>query len=413
MIPTGSDWRLRFLDGVRGIAILQILLSGFLREFFPNALPHLTGTADSAGTIVLAVLTDGAAGLSLFFLTSGYVLTFNARERPQRGGAFVGRLLRLGIPAIAAIGVSLIVATIIHLPQQSGTGGANFAAAGLLASRIPPPPSIATDLLGIVIGYNGASQAADLFTWATGRPIALSASLNPALWCCCLQLAGSLLVLSLIAFRRMSKITWAFLLLAGLAATIATPISAMLLGHALARSPLARAPRMHIVFAVMLIGFGFSLCLYPSPELIRLAELIADAFRHLGLPATADTREASTIAGAALIFCGIVLSPGLHALLPKLGLAAIGLVALPLYLMHVPAIVLARAFAEGTDRTGVTTHAITLITALLLLVAASAVFSQIDRFALAASRFVRADVAAMPPPNRRFGSSWWAGARRR
>jgi peptidoglycan/LPS O-acetylase OafA/YrhL len=384
-----------------------------LREFFPAALPHLTGAGDSAGAIVLAAVSDGAVGLSLFFLTSGYVLTFNARERPQRSGMFIGRLLRLWIPAIAAIGTGLVATEVIHLPQQSGTGSAISGAAGLLASQMPPPPSITTDLLAVFIGYNGTSQAADLFTWATGRTLPLSASLNPALWCCCLQLAGSLMVLSLIAFRRMSKITWAFLLLAGFAATIATPISAMLLGHALARTPLARAPRMHIVFASMMIGFGFALCLYPRPELTEFAAQIADAFRHLGLPATADTSSASTITGAALIFCGVVLSPGLHRLLPRLGLAALGRVALSLYLVHVPAIVLARAIAGGADQTGITTHAMMLVTAMLLLVTTTAIFSQIDRFALAAGRLVRADVAAMPPAKGRWQSSWWAGARRR
>ena len=86
--------RLQYLEGVRGIAAMQVVLLHFVTGFLPETSQHARPP--------LRVLFDGDTAVYLFFLLSGMVLTPSF----ARPGPFVGkiakRVLRLGIPVAAA-----------------------------------------------------------------------------------------------------------------------------------------------------------------------------------------------------------------------------------------------------------------------------------------------------------------------
>src|SRR5271169_2110795 len=83
-----------YLDGLRGIAAMQVVLRHFVTGFMPDTAQHAWPP--------LRVLFDGHTAVYVFFLISGAVLTPSF----ARPGTFVGklakRMVRLGIPVAAA-----------------------------------------------------------------------------------------------------------------------------------------------------------------------------------------------------------------------------------------------------------------------------------------------------------------------
>ena len=85
--------RVQYLEGLRGIAALQVVLLHFVSGFLPDTAEHAFAP--------LHVLWDGHTAVYVFFLISGAVLTPSF----ARGGAWprqvVKRLVRLGVPIAA------------------------------------------------------------------------------------------------------------------------------------------------------------------------------------------------------------------------------------------------------------------------------------------------------------------------
>lgn len=252
------------------------------------------------------------------------------------------------------------------------------------------------DGLGAVLGYSGTSELGELLTTKLAIPLIPGQSHNPALWCCCFQLAGSLLVILLMMARRISQMLWAILLLGALAVTMATPIAAMLAGHALACSRFARQPRLPAAFAVMGLWFGFRFCLFPEPAFANLATFLTRSLWFTNYTGTqANIDQASNVAGVILVFAAFALCPWLQRVIGASGLDRVGRVSLPLYLVHLPALTIA---ASLTVRrlTEIQPDQQPTIIALLALVAAAAagwIFLLIDRVARAASRDIATGLA--------------------
>ena len=88
--------KIQYLEGLRGIAAVQVVLLHFVTGFLPHAAEHAAPP--------LPVFWDGHTAVYVFFLISGAVLTPSF----ARGGPWprqvAKRLVRLGLP-IAAAGV--------------------------------------------------------------------------------------------------------------------------------------------------------------------------------------------------------------------------------------------------------------------------------------------------------------------
>jgi len=86
--------KVQYLEGLRGIAAMQVVLLHFVSGFMPDTAQHAWPP--------LHVLYDGHTAVYVFFLISGTVLTPSF----ARPGAFTSKLarrvVRLGIPVAAA-----------------------------------------------------------------------------------------------------------------------------------------------------------------------------------------------------------------------------------------------------------------------------------------------------------------------
>lgn len=112
--------RNRNLDGLRGLAALNVVLCHHIGAFYPSLLsnnyPDFAGiTPDSLVEKTLSsppitLLFNGHAAVVIFFVLSGYVLTIpsSLRQPGRTIGRLLGRPVRLGLPTMAACIVSAV-----------------------------------------------------------------------------------------------------------------------------------------------------------------------------------------------------------------------------------------------------------------------------------------------------------------
>jgi peptidoglycan/LPS O-acetylase OafA/YrhL len=113
--------RIAYLESIRGLAALQVLLLHFLAAFAPDMVYALPAGAAIAGAIHLSplyFLYDGYSAVYIFFALSGYVLTrsfeCNLANPPSQ---ILGRVIRLGLPAVAAVLVAAAVMLVFGRPN--------------------------------------------------------------------------------------------------------------------------------------------------------------------------------------------------------------------------------------------------------------------------------------------------------
>src|SRR5258708_9607063 len=113
--------RIAYLESIRGLAALQVLLLHFLAAFAPDLVFSLPADATVAGYIHLSslyFLYDGYSAVYIFFALSGYVLTRSfERHLAQPSSQIVARAIRLGLPSIAATLVAAAVMLIFGKPN--------------------------------------------------------------------------------------------------------------------------------------------------------------------------------------------------------------------------------------------------------------------------------------------------------
>ncbi|HMJ40690.1 MAG TPA: acyltransferase family protein [Pseudolabrys sp.] len=105
--------RIAYLESIRGLAAVQVLLLHFLAAFAPDLVFSLPAAATVAGYIHLSplyFLYDGYSAVYIFFALSGYVLTRSfERNLAQPSSQILARVIRLGLPALAATLVAAAV----------------------------------------------------------------------------------------------------------------------------------------------------------------------------------------------------------------------------------------------------------------------------------------------------------------
>ncbi|CAH2605789.1 conserved membrane protein of unknown function (plasmid) [Rhodovastum atsumiense] len=375
--------RLACLDALRGIALVQVVLSTYLAAFHPGILPQAPLANGTFTAIVLAIASDGYAGICLFLCVSGYALTWacgNGRVVVPR--LLAGRTIRLVVPALGGLLLGwLTAATLADKAHAAGM----WIGSDLLRALYPVPPSahaMARDVLAATVtGYNGSSIVADMVTTWLHIPLPLEQSANPALWALPLHLLGSALIIYLLAARKIGLVPWLGLGILIGAGVLTTPLACLFVGHLLARVALTRPITLPATLAVPLIGAGGYFCLVPFLELPpAFLDLVAQV-PYLSLTAALDVARMSKITGTAMIFVGVMLCPVLQGLLAAVPLPQLGRYALPVYLAHVPVITgLCPAVLIAAQLPAGSTRALLLAaTALCGLAAVGAVLAWINR----------------------------------
>ncbi len=367
--------RLGYLEGLRGIAALQVVLLHFVTAFRPS-------WPDRAG--ILGFVFDGHSAVYIFFLISGAVLSRAfAREGAGVARRIAQRVVRIGIPVAAAcVFAALLLAA---MPAAHG-----------IAARLGGSPWFAMDSSGpatlaqvlretaeeaMVTGYADTTLLpARLVAWLGLDPLA--DSLDAPFWSLHMEMAGMLLVLALVRLRAAPRWHAAAILLCALGFG-GQAVFLFVLGHLAAR----RLGTKRSEAGLALLALGIAMC---AAKDWRWVDGIRAALAHLMLLPMPGLYQFQSQCGAVLVFAGIALSPLALRALSIRPARWLGRLSFGLYLVHFPILftVVATAWSAMAGRLpgGL---ALALAFALLLalsLLAAAAFARFVDRPAIALGR---------------------------
>ncbi len=207
-VPT----RLSFLDGLRGLAAMQVILLHYSSAFLPaavfggwQALTHRTAPPWQTWFqhSPLFFFIDGYSAVYIFFIMSGYVLRLAFAAPGSLAFGAWRRLLRIGLPTAAAIciaGLLLAAWPRAHVATANATNSSLWL--GALMTTPARPLAVLNDALlySTVLGYDH-----DSFLTGALRLPPLTAGFDPPVWTMNTEFLGSLLCVALAALSRLGK----------------------------------------------------------------------------------------------------------------------------------------------------------------------------------------------------------------
>ena len=295
---------------------MQVVLLHFVTAFLPQ-------TAERAGP--MRVVFDGHMAVYVFFLISGAVLTPSF----ARGTGVVRqagkRLVRLGIPVVAA---SVFALALLAAMPDAHRDAAAVTGSGWLAMDSSGAPSlehllheIAFDSL--LLGYREYS----LFAPFADRLPLLETSLNAPFWSLHLELYGSLLVLGLTRLRGRSA--WLHRAAVALCAVLfgAHPMFLFVIGHLCARWP------GRPVVGAALIGLGLAMSGSGNWHIVDAIRVVAG---HATLGDVPNLFQFQRQLAAVALFAGVLSSAFAHRWLSGTVCLGLGRLSFGIYLVHFP-----------------------------------------------------------------------------
>jgi peptidoglycan/LPS O-acetylase OafA/YrhL len=384
-----DERRIHYVDTLRGLASIQVLLSHAMLAFFFG----LALASPSSGTLVgylaaspLFFLIDGAAAVCIFFVLSGYVLTpIFTYSRSTNGAIIGGRFLRLAIPVIAGCGFSAILFQIFG--GYNGAAGV-IAKSQWLADGWRPSPDLwfLKDALinGLVLGYQDSSPV----QWL-GVPASVLAAMEDSyvtpLWTLSMELYGSILVLFLARSRSWTLIIIATIILSR------TYLLCFVVGHVAARFDLG-GKRLLVRWPVAAVAasIGLAICLaghFWSPKV--LVTFCAQSVQILPPCPLTKTSYLMRVYGATIFTLGIMQCVPIRTFLSHKRLRVLGRLSFPIYLTHWPIIFGVGSFLVVTLTPWTGMHparVIALVASIAASVLAATCFEPVDQVALRVSR---------------------------
>ncbi len=301
--------RLGWMDGLRGIAALQVVLLHVLSVFLP-AIGTLTPDAAHYSWEAyfihtpLSILFDGYSSVYLFFILSGAALTYPFSARPVAvPSSMLRRLIRLGLPMAASI---LLAATLIGVFGPSFVPAEKLTKSGDWLIYAALQSVSLTEILHEIFLENILTGFADLGFMPSGIMnrmgiVPHGTTYNGPLWTLHIEFVGSLVIALFVALRSLTSrhVHLAVALIFALAFA-ASPLVLFVVGHLAADSlHNVDASRPRIGFGlVMLIG-GFLLCSINNAEPARL---VLSVLPRPPLGPLLGTTNMRRMLGAILIF---------------------------------------------------------------------------------------------------------------
>jgi peptidoglycan/LPS O-acetylase OafA/YrhL len=381
--------RIPYLDTLRGLASVQVLLSHSMLAFFIGpafASPQSGTLLGYLAASPLFFLIDGASAVCIFFVLSGYVLTpAFAHSRASHGAIIGSRFLRLSIPAIAGCGFSAILFQLFgHFNETAGP----IAKSWWLAENWRPAADLwfLKDALinGIILGFKDSS----ILQWFGFPPASLSSmadSYVTPLWTLSIEFYGSIFVLLLARSR-----SWTLLILAAIILS-RTYLLCFLVGHVAARLELG-GKRLFVPWTVAALAAAVGMAICLASHFWEPTAVVMFCSRSVGfLPPCplAKPEYLMRVYGASLFTVGIMQCAPIRTFLAQERLHLLGRLSFPIYLTHWPIIFGVGSFSLVmlAPYVGVLpARILALILGIVATVFAAKYFESVDQAALRVSR---------------------------
>jgi peptidoglycan/LPS O-acetylase OafA/YrhL len=310
--------RLQYLEGLRGIAAVQVVLLHFVTGFLPNPAEHAAPP--------LPVLWDGHTAVYVFFLISGTVLTPSFARGGNWQHQVAKRLVRLSLPIAAAAIIALGLLAAMpnaHVVAARLTGSGWLAMDSSAATTLPHLVREIT-LDSLVLGYREYS----LFTPVAGRLPLLEHALNAPSWSLHLELYGSFLVLGLVLLRARAPRTHLVAVTVCAVLFGTHPMFLFVFGHLCAGR--LRGPPIPAI-GVGLIALGLAMS---ATKNWALLETFRVAIASIAPGAAPNLYQFQSQLAAVALFTGVLFSPQAQRLLSLC--QSLGRLSFSIYLLHFP-----------------------------------------------------------------------------
>lgn len=388
-IAKSNEPRIAYLDTLRGLASIQVLLSHSMLAFFIG----IAFASPSSGRLIgylaaspLSFLSDGASAVCIFFVLSGYVLTpVFAQSRATHGAIIGSRFLRLAIPAIAGCCFSAILFQLFGGYNQ--TAGP-VAKSWWLAEGWRPSADLwfLKDALinGILLGFQDSSII-QWFGFPAGSLASMADSYVTPLWTLSIEFYGSILVLLLARARSWTLLVLATVILGR------TYLLCFIVGHVAARFDIG-GKRLLVPWlgAAAAAAIGMAVCVtshFWSPEAV--VKFCARQVQFLPPCPLAKPDYLMRVYGASLFTVGIMQCEPIRKLLSHERLRALGRLSFPIYLTHWPIIFGVGSFSLLllAPRLGpLPARLLAMIICIVVTILAAKCFEPVDAIALRVSR---------------------------
>ena len=334
--------REKYLDGLRGLAAMQVVFQHYALAFLPASLGRF------------GILADGNFAVFVFLVMSGFVLTPSFERRPHALMSGLGRrAIRLGLPTAAACVFAVLLG--LAWPGSAPLAAALSGSSWLAGLRPVTSGQAFADISGLslITGYAETT----LFGPLTGLLSPWTASVDAPAWSLHLELWGSVLVLLLVWLRACNP--WlhaaALALCAGVIGVNALDLFA--LGSVLSLAVrsrwfpalIARRWRPALGITVFLLGIWVEYGgLLPETRWLQSADaahVLVRPFAWFSL-----NQEGAAVA----VYLGVLLLPEAHCLLRARLTQWLGKQSFAIYLLHFPVMTTlgATVFAAAAGRTG-------------------------------------------------------------
>ncbi|HET7883611.1 MAG TPA: acyltransferase [Acetobacteraceae bacterium] len=361
--------KVEYLEGLRGVAAMQVLLLHFFTGFLP----------ETAGRVwpPFNLAFDGHTAVYVFFLISGTVLTPSFARPGSFAAKMARRVVRLGIPVAAAAAIAAVL--IGWLPEAHRQAAAITGSAWLAmdSSGAPTLAHLAREIGvdSLLLGYREAT----LFGPVAAQLPPMERSLDAPFWSLHLELYGSLLVLCLVTLRERSARAHRIAVAASAVVFGTHPMFLFVLGHL--AFPLLRRPSIWL--GALLLLSGVALCATKDWSAV---EWLRVTLAHTELAAAPNLYQFQSQLGAVALYFGILLCPPMQRPLASVIGRVLGRLSFSIYLLHFPILFTLVAFAALYLPIG----AAFVLFLLLTLLAAIAFERWVDRPAIALSRVLSA-----------------------
>jgi peptidoglycan/LPS O-acetylase OafA/YrhL len=391
--------RLAFLESIRGLAAVQVVLLHFFSAFRPDMV--FESASGSPAWYVhlspLSFLYDGHSAVYIFFVLSGYVLSRSFERHLEHPLALISaRALRLGLPAIVAVLAGAAAIKIFGRP--------NIDASAISGSEWFSSPhftelsmlSIIRDGVGnaLFLGYRDLPGVAFLAPWQ--QPI--DQSFVPPLWTLSIEFYGSLAVLLLSWFARRSRHLWWAAIIMATIFTIRSAYLCFVVGHLLANWHRAEKPApANQLLPAIAAALGVFLCVRADIwQFEWLRKLCSEPTFWLFPGQTAAPQQKAL--GAILVLTGLIHLQWARSVLSWPWLVRNSRLSFPVYLVHWPILfgpaALIFLWLNGIVGLGLA-RACAIVTGIGLVFLAGLLFSPVDRAALSWSRRLRGKLSGL------------------
>jgi peptidoglycan/LPS O-acetylase OafA/YrhL len=311
--------RLTYLDGLRGLAAMQVVAQHYTQAFAP------------VWTYKLGFLANGQYAVHVFFLMSGLVLTGSFERAPFDIAINVlRRVIRLSGPAFMATAIAGGIALI--------AGGVFSQAAKVSRSGLVVHPHMHNFVFDLsqILCLTGYKETT-LFRRMPFLPSIMN-SVNTPIWTLHVEFWGSIWILALVALRARSQLVYLVVLALSVPVMGTTPLALFTIGHLAAlamrrdRKILSVPSWVITLSASALLAFGLLLCSASALHLriVQNGALIPSGLRNF------DWFDQQIEVGAVAIFLGLLAAPWLQRLLSMAVPQFLGRISFSIYLIHWP-----------------------------------------------------------------------------